>query len=85
MHKVYILYSKKDDKFYTGYTADIDRRMKEHRYAAVHTTARYSDFTLIYYEAFLSKADAMRREGYFKTTKGKQALHLILRESLKDS
>jgi len=39
---------------------------------------------LLYYEAHASKTDAMRREQYFKTTKGKAALKQMLRESLKN-
>jgi predicted GIY-YIG superfamily endonuclease len=37
---------------------------------------------LIFCEYFLSKADAQRREKYFKTTKGKRTLKLILKNSL---
>jgi len=40
-------------------------------------------FHLVFYEAFLSKEDAKRREGYFKTNKGKKALKLMLLASLK--
>jgi predicted GIY-YIG superfamily endonuclease len=39
---------------------------------------------LIYYESHLSKADAARREIYFKTTKGKSTLKQMLRESLRN-
>jgi predicted GIY-YIG superfamily endonuclease len=37
---------------------------------------------MLYYEAHLSKADAVRREQYFKTTKGKSTLRQMLRGSL---
>jgi predicted GIY-YIG superfamily endonuclease len=36
--------------------------------------------TLIFYEAFLHQQDATRREQYFKTTAGKRALKLMMRE-----
>jgi len=42
----------------------------------------YRPFELVFYEAYKSKKDAQRRETYFKTTKGKRALKLILQESL---
>ena len=82
MYYAYTLLSRKRGCFYIGMTSDIDRRMKEHRAGQCHTTARMSDFELIFYEAFKSKQDALRREKYFKTAKGKKMLRLILRESL---
>jgi len=36
------------------------------------------DLELIFYEAYLEKSDAQRREIYLKTTKGKRALKLML-------
>ena len=82
MHFVYILWSKKDERFYIGYTADLDRRMKEHKNGQCHTTLRMDNPQLIFCEGFISQADALRREGYFKTTKGKKTLRLMLRESI---
>ncbi|MAG44459.1 hypothetical protein CL633_01050 [bacterium] len=40
---------------------------------------------LIFYEAYLNRKDALRREKYFKTTKGKVSLRLMLREFFKFS
>jgi len=37
-------------------------------------------FRLIFYEAFILERDAKRREKYFKTTKGKRALRLMLKD-----
>jgi len=36
------------------------------------------ELKLIFYEAYLVKSDAQRREMYLKTTKGKRALKLML-------
>jgi len=38
---------------------------------------------LIFYEAFPTKTDALRRESYFKTTKGKVTLRQMLKGFLK--
>jgi len=35
---------------------------------------------LVFYEAFLHREDARRREAYFKKTAGKRALKLMLRQ-----
>ena len=82
MHCVYVLWSKGSKKFYIGYTADLNRRLKEHFSGRGHTTARMTAFCLVFLEGFLSELDARRREKYFKTTKGKKTLRLMLRESL---
>ena len=71
-----------NNKFYTGYTSDLKRRMIEHNSGGNTTTKKSLPIKLIFYEAFLSEKDAKRREGYFKTQKGKTSLKLILREYL---
>lgn len=83
MFYVYVLWSKADKRFYIGYTENIERRLKEHRQGQCHTTVRMHEPKLVFLEGFMIKQDAERREGYFKTTKGKKALKLMLRESLK--
>ena len=82
MFYTYVLWNKEDKKFYIGYTADLKRRMQEHNCNGVHSTSRFKSAKLIFYEAFLSKEDSIRRERYFKTAKGKKTLRLIVRESI---
>ena len=82
MYYVYILFSDTQSRFYIGYTKDIARRVQEHKGKSNHTTARYKSLRLLFYEAFVNGSDARRREKYFKTTKGKKALRLILRDTL---
>ncbi|MEI8349288.1 MAG: GIY-YIG nuclease family protein [Candidatus Omnitrophota bacterium] len=82
MHYVYVLFGSKDDKFYIGYTQNLQRRINEHNEGSNHTTVRYNNPQLIFCETFICKGDALRREKYFKTTKGRKALRLILRNTL---
>lgn len=79
---VYVLQSKKDKKFYIGFTRSIERRLKEHNAGKNTSTASRRPLELIYYEAHLSKIDALRRESYFKTAKGKTTLRMIMKEFL---
>lgn len=72
MHYVYVLRSTKDGRFYTGYTADLKRRLIEHNAGKVLSTKHRSPFELIYYEACRHQEDALRRERYLKTTYGKR-------------
>lgn len=63
-------------------TSDLKRRMSEHLSGNVHTTYRMGKIKLIFYEAFIDKRDAVRRERYLKTNKGKQSLKQIIRFSV---
>lgn len=82
---VYILKSQKDGLLYIGFTTDIRRRLTEHMNGQSDATAPRRPFELIYCEYHASKDDALRREGYFKTSSGKKALRLMLREALANS
>ena len=79
---VYVLRSQKDGHFYIGFTADLHRRLTEHIQGRSDATAPRRPFDLVYCEFHASKTDALRREGYFKTSPGKKALHLMLRDAL---
>lgn len=79
---VYVLLSKKDGKFYIGFTKDIERRLGEHNAGKNLSTMRRRPLELIYYEAHRSKYDALRRESYFKTNKGKTTLKIVIKDFL---
>ena len=84
MFYAYILHLS-NDNLYAGSTDDLRRRYKEHICGKVESTKDYRPLKLIFYEAFLSKKDAERRENYFKTAKGKKMLKVILREYLNNN
>ena len=81
---VYTLLSLKDGQFYHGFSSDVFGREKDHNAGKNISTANRGPFELIHFEAFLSKADALRRERYFKTNPGKKVLRLMLRDSLSE-
>ena len=76
---IYILLSKKDNKFYTGYTKDINLRFKQHCNGYVKSTMERRPLVLVYYEACLDQKDALKREKYLKTFYGK----MFIRKRLK--
>lgn len=80
---VYVLRSKRDNQFYIGSTNNLERRFKQHQRGENISTAKRLPLELLYFEGHQSKADALRRENYFKTTKGKITLRQVLRDSLK--
>jgi putative endonuclease len=83
MHYTYVLKSLKDSLLYIGSTDNLKRRFTEHSEGRVRSTKCRKPLKLIFYEAFSNKEDSVRREKYFKTTKGKTTLKIMLRESLK--
>jgi len=66
MFFVYILKSKKDNKLYIGYTPDLRKRVKEHNLGFVNSTKSRKPLHLVYYEAYTSKQDAVKREHNLK-------------------
>lgn len=66
MFFVYILKSKKDKNLYIGYTNDLRKRFKEHNLGLVNSTKLRKPFYLVYYEAYLSQQDAVKREHNLK-------------------
>lgn len=74
MYYTYVLESKKDQKLYIGWTNDLKKRYEKHNLGKVFSTKMRRPLILIYYEACLSKEDAIKREKYFKTGFGRRFL-----------
>jgi putative endonuclease len=56
--------------------------MQEHALGKTKSTAPRRPFIVMMCEYFISKTDALRRETYFKTTKGRRALRIMLHRAL---
>ena len=82
MYYVYILKSDKDGKLYTGYTADLRRRMSEHENGKVESTKHRRPVKLICYEAYIDKETAHKREEFLKTSDGKNDIKRRLKKYL---
>lgn len=78
MYYTYILYSKKLDKFYIGYTENINNRFKEHNKGEVNYTSRGLPWVLVHYQAFIYKEDAQKEEKFLKTGKGRERRKYLL-------
>jgi putative endonuclease len=76
---VYVLQSRKDKKFYTGYTKNLKLRLEQHQKGRVDSTKSRGELKLIYFEGCLNQQDATHREKYLKTHFGK----LFIRNRLK--
>lgn len=56
---------------YTGYTANLRNRLKEHQSGKVASTKNRLPVELIYFEGCRNQQDATRREKYLKSGNGK--------------
>ena len=82
MYYTYLLKSKADNQWYTGYTGDLRKRLKEHSEGTTKSTKNRGPFELIYYEACLNEDDAKARERYLKSGIGKRYLKNRLKRFL---
>jgi len=67
-------------KLYVGFSADLKSRLDRHNKKMVPSTRPYTPWQIIFFEAYLNKNDALRREKYLKTSKGKTTIRSMLRE-----
>ncbi len=79
MYYVYVLKSEKNDRLYTGSTAELERRLIEHNSGKSKYTRLTRPFKLVYYEKTSSRADAVKREKYLKTGKGREELKKLMK------
>jgi putative endonuclease len=82
MYYVYIMQSKKDKQFHTGFARDLKNRLREHNAGRVSSTKERVLFELIYYEGCLNEQDALAREKYLKSGMGKRYLKNRLKRFL---
>ena len=80
MYYVYILKSKIDNELYIGFTNNLRKRLLEHNAGKSRSTNNRRPFSLIYYEAYTSRNDAIHREQSLKL-RGRVRRQLLLRIS----
>ena len=66
MYYVYVLISEKDGTTYIGSTEFLDRRIEEHNKGKTKSIKHKLPVRLAYYEAYLTKTLALKRENKLK-------------------
>jgi putative endonuclease len=69
MWKVYIIYSEKIDRYYTGITKDLTWRLERHNQGWGRYTKRGLPWKIVYVEDYENKSDALKREREIKSRK----------------
>jgi putative endonuclease len=72
MFVVYVLYSEKFNKHYTGFTSNLEERLKSHfEHEKKSYTSKYRPWKLIYTKDFDSKSLAISHEKWLKSGAGR--------------
>jgi putative endonuclease len=76
MFWTYIIYSRQFDKYYVGFTHDLNSRLNAHNHPKNKGfTRKFQPWTLVYCQSFKTKIEAMEFEKYLKSLKSKKALN----------
>ena len=74
MFYVYVLKSRRNGKTYTGHTKNLEKRLLQHntgknkrKFGCVN-----GPWDLMFFENFETRSDAMRREKFLKSGKGRE-------------
>jgi putative endonuclease len=83
MFLVYVLENETTLKHYTGYTSDLTQRVGQHNHGVTKSTKNRGTWKLISHEEFTTRAEAMAREKFLKSGRGRQELkELLLKKRL---
>ena len=74
MFYVYVLKSETTGRRYIGSSANLEDRLRRHNAGHSKATKHGAPWKLVHRETFATRAEAARREKYFKTGKGRDEL-----------
>jgi putative endonuclease len=77
---VYILYSYKSKRNYTGYTTNLIERFYSHNIYGKDSTRLYRPWIIVHLEFFQSKDQALKREKYYKSGRGSVLKNDIIKQ-----
>lgn len=80
MYNVYFAKSLKNGKIYVGFTEKEPlKRIKDHNSGSNRWSRYNKPLKLVYYETFVCKKDALKREKFYKTGVGKRVKYAIVK------
>jgi putative endonuclease len=77
MFYAYVLKSQSTNKRYIGQTSDIKQRISAHNNGDSRYTKNRGPWVLIYHEGFRTRSEALIREKFLKSGKGREFLQNI--------
>ncbi len=79
-YHVYILFSVTLNKYYVGYTSDLNERVYKHNIKHKGFTGQANDWELKYSESFNTKEEATNREREIKRKKSRAYLEYLVQK-----
>ena len=76
--RVYIIYSCSLDKYYVGYTTDLEKRLADHNTGISTFTSKAADWELKFSETYPSRELAMLRERQIKRKKSRKYVEWLI-------
>ncbi len=84
MFYVYVIQSRSSDKIYIGQTIDLEKRIRQHNDPennfSLYTKKNKGPWELVYKEDVATRRDALRREKYLKSSRGRSYIKAFLSE-----
>ena len=74
----YILFSEKTNKYYIGYTSNINTRLDKHNLGGTTSTRSGRPWKLMYYETYSNKTEAIKREKEIKNKKSRKYIEYLI-------
>ena len=81
MFYVYILYSRRLDKYYVGSTNDIERRLKDHNRGKTPYSKTGMPWDLLVAETYPTREEAVKRERNIKRQKSRRFIERVIRSA----
>jgi putative endonuclease len=78
---MYYIHSSSIDKYYIGYTSDLELRIERHNSAWCKFSSHGIPWKLVYSEQFLSKSEAIKREIEIKKMKSRIYIENLIAEA----
>ena len=79
MYTVYVLKSDIDERYYIGYSNNVEQRLHKHNTGGTKSTRPYRPWKIVYTETFLEKRAAWLRERQIKSYKSGEAFRKLVR------
>ncbi|MCH7402489.1 GIY-YIG nuclease family protein [Belliella kenyensis] len=78
VYYTYVLKSRDYDYFYKGHCKDLQKRLAQHNAGMTKSIKPFIPFDIVYFEEFKTLEEAIKREKYFKSSRGRKFLNKIL-------
>jgi putative endonuclease len=75
---VYILYSLNKDKFYIGFTSNLEERINRHNQKSKGFTGNTNDWLIVHSETYNTKSEALAREKQIKSWKSRSKIQQLI-------